>query len=92
MPERTVGYMKPIYIDQDTGLVMLEDRHMEQLVAGYGCPNCLQGFDMIHLRCPVCQADLSRPLDEYVKDAPREWLPGPDHDYKWKPAPQRSRG
>jgi hypothetical protein len=90
--ERTLGYLAPIYKDPETGLVMLRDEHMEQLVAGYGCPNCLQGFDMIHLRCPVCSADLSRPFDEWVGETPPEWLPGPDDpDYKWKPAPTRSK-
>lgn len=80
-----LGWMEPVYWGhQQDGrpLAALSPEQFEKVRQGYACPRCWQEFQMVFVKCPVCQLDLSPNLDPQVAEFPDEWKPGPDNDMK----------
>ena len=86
MPDK-LGWMEPIYYDfgPDGPVAVFSDEDFEKMRLGYACPNCWQSFTMALLKCPVCQQDLTRSLDEHIREMPEFAKPSADDpDYKLK--------
>jgi hypothetical protein len=76
-----LGWLEPVfYGHQDDGepIGVFSPEQWKKIQAGYACPRCWQEFQMVFVKCPVCQLDLKQNLDPQIVDYPEEWTPGPD--------------
>jgi DNA-directed RNA polymerase subunit RPC12/RpoP len=75
--------MEPVYFGRtEAGEPIASFSHdqFRRIIEGYACPRCWQEFNMILVKCPVCQLDLIKARDTMVQPLPEGWAPGPDDD------------
>ena len=70
--------LRPIYIDERTGLAGFGPEDFYKIVEGYACARCFEEFACYTFKCPVC--GLERDLERDIQETPTHWLPSPEEE------------
>jgi hypothetical protein len=79
-------WLKPVYIDEMTGLKGYTQDQLAMIQAGYACGECGEVYGMYSPSCPVKGCTFSV-ADIIMVDTPPEWRRSPaEEDYELTPA------